>query len=266
MKKFLLFFMLLPVLCVGQVLDEVPTQRDGVKMNIIVDYTPNDAKTALLVIGGTDGPDGRIMLRQQGAVYKGAMQYLYANRDLFEQAGIMLVATGCPTDQWASYGMCADDYRKSLTYAEDFKGVINFLKEEYKIERFFIFGHSSGGISTRWLSVNLPNEFAGVINSSIMNGTAMSLASSTLGFDMTRIKAPVLNIAHEDDQCPSTPYFIVKNYSHNNLVTVKGGGSTGFVCGGANHHSFEDRQRGVSKAVVKWMTTGQVQAIVDSDD
>ena len=76
----------------------------------------------------------------------------------------------------------------------------------------------------------------------------------------------VLNIAHEDDQCPSTPYFIVKNYSKGNLVTVKGGGSSGFVCGGANHHSFEGRQRGVSRAIVKWVSTGEVQEIVDNDE
>lgn len=99
-----------------------------------------------------------------------------------------------------------------------------------------------------------------------MNGTAGSLANSTLGFDMSKITIPVLNIAHEADECPSTPYFIVKKYSTNNLITVKGGGSSGDLCGGANRHSFEGRQRGVSKAIVKWITTGEVQPVVDSDD
>ena len=83
---------------------------------------------------------------------------------------------------------------------------------------------------------------------------------------MAAIKIPVLNIAHEQDECRSTPYATVKRYSRNNLVTVRGGGQTGFVCGGANRHSFEDRQRGVSRAIIKWMTTGEVQTYVDSDD
>ena len=105
-----------------------------------------------------------------------------------------------------------------------------------------------------------------MINSSAMNRTAGALASSMLNFDMSKIKIPVLNIAHQDDLCPSTPYWIVKNYSHDNLVTVRGGGTSGFVCGGANRHSFEGRQRGVSRAIAKWITTQEVQWVVDTDD
>lgn len=244
----------------------VPTGRSNVTMNAVALNNDAQPKVALLIISGTDGADGRIHIKGLLAPKFGAMQYLFENADLFLKEGIALVATGCPTDQVNRFGDCTDDYRKSSEYANDFKRIIEVLKDKHEYEKIYIFGHSSGGISTRWLSVNMPTEFAGVINSSIMNGTAMNLASSTLGFDMTRIKAPVLNIAHEDDQCPSTPYFIVKNYSQNNLVTVKGGGTSGFVCGGANHHSFEGRQRGVSKAIVKWITTGQVQSVVDSDN
>lgn len=244
----------------------IPAGRGDVTMNAVAINNDAKPKVALLIIPGSDGADGRIHIRGLLAPKFGAMQYLYDNADLFLKEGVALVATGCPTDQVHRFGDCTDDYRKSMQYANDFKRIIEVLKDKHGYEKFYVFGHSSGGISTRWLSVNMPDEFSGVINSSIMNGTAMNLASSTLGFDMTRIKAPVLNIAHEDDQCPSTPHFIVKNYSRNNLVTVKGGGSSGFVCGDKNRHSFEDRQRGVSRAIVKWITTGQVQSVVDSDN
>ena len=111
----------------------------------------------------------------------------------------------------------------------------------------------------------MPDQFKGVINSSVMNYAYGDLARSTIGFDMNAIKIPVLNIAHEDDRCPSTPYFMVKNYSKDNLVTVRGGGQTGHICGRANRHSFEGRQKGVAKAIVKWITTGEVQKYVDDD-
>lgn len=267
MKKFLFIVIYyLPLLASAQIFQQIPTDRPGVTMNIVMLSPPPDSKTALLVIPGTDGAEGRIMLRGYAAPQRGALQYLYDNADLFEKEKITLVATGCPTDEWKSYGMCMDSYRKSDTYAQDFSKIIKFLKENFQFEKFYIFGHSSGGISTRWLSVKIPNQLSGIINSSIMNGTAGNLASSTLGFDMAKITIPTLNIAHEADQCPSTPYFIVKNYSKDNLITVKGGGTSGPVCGGANRHSFEGRQRGVSKAIVKWITTGEVQPVVDSDD
>ena len=70
----------------------------------------------------------------------------------------------------------------------------------------------------------------------------------------------------QNDACQSTPYHTVKRYAKDNLVTVRGGGQSGHICGGANRHSFEGRQRGVSRAIMQWMTTGTVQAVVDTDD
>lgn len=244
----------------------IQTNRPNVTMNALLLRNDSGAKTAVLIVAGTDGSEGRMFVKGPLAHRYGAMQYLYDNADVFLDAGISLVATGCPTDQIERYGQCYDDYRKSSEYAEDFNRIISHLKDKHGYEKFYVFGHSSGGISTRWLSVNLPSQISGIINSSIMNGVAGSLASSTLNFDMKKITVPVLNIAHEDDQCPSTPYHIVKNYSDGNLVTVKGGGTSGHVCGAANHHSFEGRQRGVSKAIVKWITNKEVLNSVDSDD
>ena len=75
-----------------------------------------------------------------------------------------------------------------------------------------------------------------------------------------------MNISHKDDACLTTLYSIVKSYSKDNLVTVMGGGSSGPLCEGTNHHSFEGRQRGVSRAIAKWLDTGVVQATVDNDE
>lgn len=268
-KNIYLFFAILLFSQLGlceQKFHAIQTGRPGVTMNIALMDIPGNSKTALLVIPGSDGADGRVMVWSAYSLSTGSLQYLYANNDIFRNAGITLVATGCPSDQTEKMGQCADDYRKSAQYAEDFQKIIDLLKNKYGFEKIFVFGHSSGGISTRWLAVNIADQLDGVINSSAMNRTAGALASSMLNFDMSKIKIPVLNIAHQDDLCPSTPYWIVKNYSHDNLVTVRGGGTSGFVCGGANRHSFEGRQRGVSRAIAKWITTQEVQWVVDTDD
>jgi hypothetical protein len=54
----------------------------------------------------------------------------------------------------------------------------------------------------------------------------------------------------------------VSAYSKNNLVTVKGGEGTGDVCGGTHLHSMGGREEETSKAVIKWIKTGQVQSSV----
>lgn len=242
---------------------EVPTGREGVTMNIIFLNPEIPVEKVLIVVPGTPGSEGRIMIKGAGAS-RFVFQYTAAYANLFKDAGIALVAMGCPTDQW-NYAQCDDSYRSSKQYVEDTTKVLELLKSKHGIKDFYLFGHSSGGISSRWLSLNMPEQFKGVINSSIMNGTAGTLARSTLNFDMSAIKIPVLNIAHEDDQCRSTPYGIVKRYSKDNLVTVRGGGQSGDVCGGTNRHSFEGRQKGVSQAIIKWINTSEVQKFIDDD-
>jgi alpha/beta superfamily hydrolase len=243
---------------------EVPTERAGVTMNIVLMNPEIPLEKALVVVPGTPGSEGRIMIKGTGAA-RYALQYMAPYASMFKDAGIALVAMGCPTDQWASFGQCDDTYRSSLQYVDDTTKVLTWLRSKHGFKEFYLFGHSSGGISSRWLSLRMSDQFKGVINSSVMNGTAGQLARSTLNFDMNAIKIPVLNIAHEDDQCKSTPYFIVKRYSKDNLVTVRGGSQTGDVCGGTNRHSFEGRQKGVSQAIIKWINTGEVQKFVDDD-
>lgn len=244
----------------------VPTDRAGVTMNLAMLEPSKPASKVLLVVAGTEGSEGRIMIQGAMAATSGRLQYLAQHADLFDQAGIALVAMGCPTDQWARFGQCDDDYRSSQQYVDDVSKVMDFLRAQYGWQDFYVFGHSSGGISSRWLSLKMPSQLKGAVNSSVMNGTAGNLARSMLRFDMSAITIPVLNIAHEDDQCPSTPYQTVKRYAKDNLVTVRGGGQSGHICGGANRHSFEGRQRGVSRAIVQWMSSGKVQAVVDSEE
>lgn len=244
----------------------VPTDRSDVTMNIALLEPSQPVKRALLVVPGTDGSEGRIAIRNAMDVFNGKLQYLAANADVFDQAGIALVSIGCPTDQLARFAQCDDDYRSSRQYAGDVSRVMALLRSQYGFEDFWIFGHSSGGISSRWLAVNMPDQLRGAIHSSAMNRKAGNLARTMLSFDMGSIRIPMLHIAHEQDECPSTLYAPVKQYSKDNLVTVRGGGQSGHVCGGSNRHSFEGRQRGVSRAIVQWITTGKVQDLVESDE
>jgi hypothetical protein len=199
--------------------------------------------------------------------WKRNLNYLQNNTELFSQAGIALVVMDCPSDEnTVAPGntplACNDDYRSSLKHAEDVKKIMAALKEKYGITKFYIMGHSYGTISSKWLAKNLGNEIQGSIHSAAMtraNARNRAYGYSVESFDMSAIKAPVLNVHHGNDQCLSTPYSTVSAYSKNNLVTVKGGEGTGDVCGGTHLHSMGGREEDTSKAVIKWIKTGQVQ-------
>ncbi|MBU3574430.1 alpha/beta hydrolase [Polynucleobacter sp. UK-Mo-2m-Kol15] len=202
--------------------------------------------------------------------WKRNLNYLRNNTELFSQAGIALVVMDCPSDENSVAPgntplACNDDYRSSLKHAEDVKKIIAILKEKYGITKFYIMGHSYGTISSKWLAKNLGNEIQGSIHSAAMtraNARNRAYGYSVESFDMSAIKAPVLNVHHGNDQCVSTPYSTVSAYSKNNLVTVKGGEGTGDVCGGTHLHSMGGMEEDTSKAVIKWIKTGQVQSIV----
>jgi hypothetical protein len=225
---------------------------------------PSD--TALLFYRGWSG----IANIKSEKDWKRNLNYLQNNTELFSQAGIALVVMDCPSDENSVAPgntplACNDDYRSSLKHAEDVKKIIAMLKEKYGITQFYIMGHSYGTISSKWLAKNLGNEIQGSIHSAAMthaNARNRAYGYSVESFDMSALKAPVLNVHHSNDQCVHTPYSTVAAYSKSNLVTVKGGEGTGDVCGGTHLHSMGGREEDTSKAVIKWIKTGQVQSSV----
>jgi hypothetical protein len=202
--------------------------------------------------------------------WKRNLNYLQNNTELFAQAGIALVVMDCPSDEnRVAPGntplACNDDYRASMRHADDVKKVMAILKDKYGMSQFYVMGHSYGTISSKWLAKNLGNEIKGSIHSAAMthaNVRNRIYGYSVESFDMSSLKAPVLNIHHGDDQCVHTPYSTVVAYSKNNLITVKGGQGTGDVCGGTHLHSMGGKEEETSKALIQWIKTGQIQSVV----
>jgi hypothetical protein len=202
--------------------------------------------------------------------WKRNLNYLQNNTELFSQAGISLVVMDCPSDEnKVAPGNtplgCNDDYRSSIKHADDVRKIMAVLMEKYGITKFFVMGHSYGTISSKWLGKNLGNEIQGSIHSAAMTHASprnRAYGYSVESFDMSRLKASVLNIHHGDDQCDHTPYSTVVSYSKNNLITVRGGEGAGDVCGGTHLHSMGGRESESSKAIIRWITTGEVQALV----
>jgi hypothetical protein len=202
--------------------------------------------------------------------WKRNLNYLQNNTELFAQAGIALVVMDCPSDEnriapGNTPLACNDDYRSSMKHAEDVRKILSLLREKYGINNFIIMGHSYGAVSSKWLAKNLGTEIQGSIHSAAQTLASPRMRSygySAESFDMGLLKAPVLNIHHGDDQCIYTPYSTVLAYSKYNLITVRGGEGTGDVCGGTHLHSMGGREEASSKAIIKWIKTGQVQSSV----
>ena len=220
--------------------------------------------TALLFFRGYPG-----IARIQSAADKqvNLQPFVRMNQRVFAQEGIALVVMDCPTDQWGIAGAqpatCLDSYRSSKEHADDVRAVIGKLRDEHGLTRIFVMGHSFGTISSRWLAKNLGKEISGSIHSASMNGmNRMGYANSLAGFAYDAIPAPALHVHNENDACPGTPYWIVKRYAGENLVTVRGGTPTGDPCGGGHFHSYQGREEVAVRAIVAWIKTGKVERLV----
>jgi len=65
-----------------------------------------------------------------------------------------------------------------------------------------------------------------------------------------------------NDSCRLTPYETVRNYSKNNLVTVRGGIPEGDPCGGRHLHSYAGREAVVVDAILAWINKSEVRIVV----
>jgi alpha/beta superfamily hydrolase len=257
---------------VNPILVEVQTGRESgvfpkspVVQRAIILQPSAPSDTALLFYRGWSG----IANIKSANDWQRNLNFLKNYTGLFDEAGISLVVMDCPSDEnGVSPGNtplgCNDDFRSSKKHADDVRKVIATLREKNSITKFYVMGHSYGAISSKWLAKNLGNELSGSIHSASQTLATRNraFAYSMESFDMSSIKAPVLNIHHADDQCAYTPYSTVLAYSTKNLITVKGGIPSGDICGGGHYHSFEGREEVSSKAIIKWIKTGQLEELI----
>lgn len=71
-------------------------------------------------------------------------------------------------------------------------------------------------------------------------------------------KVPALIVHYEKDKCVVSKYSGARKLAKKNnlkLITIKGGGTTGNVCGPFHYHGFENKMPEVIQAVYSWSST-----------
>lgn len=198
--------------------------------------------------------------------------YAFTKIDYLPSRGISFVAVDCPTDQWGSsfrsadpFG-CSDTYRSSEQHASDITQLIKHLKEQEGVERVFVWGHSYGSVSSRWLAIRLGSQIQGSIHSASMSrvsGPRFPDFGSTIGqMDMSQVKAPWVFVHNESDACVNTSYAPIQAIAGKNLITVRGGIPEGDPCRAGHYHSYQGRELEALEAMANWMLTGKVTELV----
>lgn len=237
---------------------------EPVFIRAILSKPEKDTDTALLYFRGYPGV---ARIKTAADKSKNLQPFMRKNQDLFLDSGIALVVMDCSTDKWP-YFDCSEPYRLSKEYADDIRSVMKVLREQHKLSKLFIMGHSMGASSSRGLALNLGSEVSGSIHSAAMNNAhpRSDFGGNFSDFPYSSLKAPQVHVHHQDDDCPSTPYSTVKSYAGKNLMTVVGGLGEGDICGGGHYHSYLGREKEVVEAVIKWIKTGQTTPVVGKNE
>ncbi len=259
-----------------QVVEALSARSQGeqkVMIRGLLDQAPQPNGNVLMVFPGWPGIP-RIELKNGQPAFFYLQQHVERMRPALHVAGISVLTVDCPTDQWGQRGpnpsACDDEFRSSEAYADDVRRLIEQVRSQQTLTRFFAMGHSYGAISSHWLSLRLPDQLAGAIHSatqSIAGGGPFTGYAKSIGtFPHDQVRVPSIYLHHRDDLCRFTPYsFAQRHGSQNRLITVVGGNRWSDPCGKASYHSYDERQEAVGQALVRWINEGVVTPVAGTE-
>lgn len=253
--KLFAFFLilLLPVLSMAADLVTLDT-RQGVKQSFIL-MKPNKPVASVILFAGGHGNLKLSSSFASPTIGWGKANFLVRTRELFVAQGFMVAVIDAPSDKKGNDGMLGG-FRDSPDHVADINKVISYLRDKENVPVWLI-GTSRGTESAAHIAIHSTQNPDGlVLTSSITvknkNGTAVT------DMKIGKITGPVLVIAHEKDQCWTTPpdgaETIKEQLSSAKNVKLKyfQGGSRpkSKPCGALSYHGFF----GIEKEVVNFIS------------
>ncbi len=226
--------------------DETIKTRPGVTVQLALRDVENPTALILMLPGGP----GYLNLDGRGPVAK-----FY--KPLMAQ-GFSIVAMDVPSDM--SNGLSPRD-RAKPEHLRDLKSIIAYLRKAF-LSKLWVWGISRGSLSAGHLAAAAVSGVSGYIFlSSPTRLPRRANVSGVAGLALDRIKAPVLAIGHEDDECRGTPAQgarrIVRNAinSQNAKAKLFSGGATfgGNPCGPGTAHTFNGIEDQVAREIAAFI-------------
>ncbi len=174
--------------------------RPGVVQAFVL-IKPVEAVAAVILFAGGPGRIGLSERNGQATIHRDT-NFLVRSRWLFAEHGFAVVVVDSPTDRQGKRGMLGG-FRNTADHVADIDATIAYLTTTIRLPVWLV-GTSRGTESAAYVGIHGSRKIDGlVLTSSIVksDGDGTSLTDLALA----QISAPVLLVAHNDDQCYLTP-------------------------------------------------------------
>ena len=236
-----------------QAVVDIPT-RPGVTQRLLV-LTPPVAKAAVVLFAGGNGS---VQIFPNGSI-KREGNFLVRTRQLFADQGLLVAVIDTPSDRDRAPYLAG--FRQTPEHAADVKAVIAWLRSKANLP-VWLAGTSRGTQSVGYVATELAG--GGGPDGIVLTSTILldPRGRPVPAMPLEKIKIPVLVVHHEQDECRVTPFGEVQtlmaklgNSPRKELLTFKGGQSTGDLCEAFAYHGYNGIEAEVVQKIAAWITT-----------
>ncbi|NBT75565.1 MAG: hypothetical protein EBT15_06280 [Betaproteobacteria bacterium] len=159
---------------------------------------------------------------------------------------------------------CSSSYQASANRQQDVQKLIDLVRKNHpSIEQVWLIGTSMGTISSSFMPIYGPSDYAGAIHTaSITEPYAPRSYRELADFDYRRSGVPQFLVHHVDDPCSLTTFSGAKRISEKfaaPLIAVFGGtGFTGDACNALTQHGFRGMEQATMAAIGSIVKSGKV--------
>jgi hypothetical protein len=236
----------------AQTLD-LPT-RPGVTQRLVLIVPEAPRAVVLLLAGGHGG----LRIDAQGGFGWGEGNFVVRTRDDFAAHGLAVAVVDAPSDRQQPPFL--DGFRQGAEHAADLRAVIAAMRHRFD-KPVWLVGTSRGTQSVAAVAIALadtPDAPDGIVLTSTILRDRKS--RTVLQMDLGRLRAPVLVVHHEHDDCglcpPADLPWLMRRLTASSRVELKrfeGGSTRGDECGAFAHHGYNGIEDQVVAFIAQWI-------------
>lgn len=229
---------------------DVPT-RSSVSERLLV-LTPEAPKAVVVLFAGGHGG---LQISDAGKFGWGEGNFLMRTRELFTQAGLMVVIVDAPTDRQREPYL--NGFRQTRDHVQDINAVLAWIKTQ-TILPIWLVGTSRGTQSVAYVATENPVDIHGIVLTSSILHDAKSNAVPEMKLE--KLSMPVLVVHHKDDGCTHCSFDripLVMNKltatSFKEMIMIEGGQTKGDPCNAFGYHGYNGVESEVVTKISEWV-------------